>query len=478
MATSIASGKSKVQDQDAIFVVTATPDSASLAIKSSVELTGHAVTEEDVRTKLTSLGIVHGIDWDRVKTLLRNKEYNQAIPIAHWTPPENGQDARMEQLIRLGHEGKPQILQDGSADFKNIDNIIQVKVGQVLATKNPPTQGRPGTDVFGNVLPQIFGKDRVLTAGVNTELIENGTKVIAKKGGFLYKNHGVLCVGETYEVLGGVNYKSGNVRFSGDVIIHGTIADGFSVEAGGSLLVNGDVEAAELKAGKGGITVTGGIFGKDKALLKSDGSITVGMVQQCHIECKELIVTKSMMHCDVKTYSLKADAPGCLVHGGKVLAYGDVSLYEAGHEGDKTEIIMLNEEEEELRGSLSKIQQEEGLLQPGIENCEKRLKQIKTMADKAGSGLPPKVAQEVKTLLTTMGEAKKKLQHILAEKSMVQQMLQKPMEKRGVFRIVDRPQWGVNLNMFHFEKKLTPEDGKKEIRLLDNQLVMFSLAAP
>jgi uncharacterized protein len=468
--------KNHIQDQDNVFVVAATPESATLAIKSSVELIGKVVTVEEALTKLNGLGIVHGIDVDRLESQIKGKEYNQAIPVARWTPPENGSDARMEQVIQAAQGGKPQINQDGSADFRNIDNIIQVGQGQVLAVKKPPTTGKPGKDIYGQIIPQIFGRDLALPAGANTEIVENGTKVIAKKAGFLIKKNGILSVGETFEVHGGVNYKSGNVRFSGDVVIHGTVADGFSVEAGGSLTINGDVEASDLTAGKGGITVTGGVFGKSKANIKTTGAFRGNLVQQARIECHELVITKSLMHCEVKTWCVKADVPGCLVHGGSITCYGDVNLYEAGHEGDRTEIIMLNEEEEELRENLAKLVAQEEKILPDVEAVEKRLKQIKTMADKAGAALPPKVATEVKSLIVAMTEGKKKLHNISVEKVMIQDLMKKPLTQRGIFRIIDRPMWGVNLNMFHFEKKLTPEDGKKEIRLVDTQLMSFALA--
>jgi len=469
-------GKTTIHDQDHLFVIAGTATQVTLAIKASVELTSKTVTENDVLEKLHSLGIIHGIDRDRIQRQLREKEYNQPIEVVRWTPPENGQDARMEQIIRTQQEGKPQINQDGSADFRNIDNIVQVSEGQVLAVKKPATNGRPGKDVFGNTVPQIFGRDISLPAGFNTRISEDGSQVIAKKAGFLFRQHGTLCVGETYEVQGGVNYKSGNVRFAGDVIIHGTVSDGFTVEAGGSLVIHGDVEGAELSAGKGGISIEGGIFGKDKAFIKSEGTLRVGMAQQVRMECRELVVTKSLIHCQVKAWDVKANTPGCLVHGGTLLCYGDVSLYLAGHEGDRTDIIMLNEEEEELRATLADLVNQENSISPGVEAAEKRLKQIKSMMDKTGAAMPAKVAIEVKQLLSTLTEGKKKLQHLQAEKIMVLQMLETPQEKRGVFRIFDRPQWGVNLNLFHFEKKLTPEDGKKEIRLVGTQLVEYSLA--
>lgn len=469
-------GKNHIQEQDAVFVITATPELATLAIKSSVALTGKTVTVDEALAKLNSLGIVHGIDQARIATQISSKAYNQAFPVAQWTPPENGTDARLEAVIDAKQEGKPQINQDGSADFRNIDNIIQVSQGQILAVKKPATMGKPGTDIYGQIVPQTFGRDLALPAGANTEIIDNGNKVAAKKAGFLIKKNGIISVGETYEVHGGVNYKSGNVRFSGDVVVHGTIADGFTVEAGGALTVDGDVEASTLIAGKGGITVTGGIFGKGKALLKTSGAVRVALVQQAEIECKELVVTKAMMHCQVKTWSVKADTPGCLVHGGRLTCYGDVNLYEAGHEGDRTEIIMLNEEEEELRDNLAKLVAQEEKINPDIEAAEKRLKQIKTMADKTGAAIPPKVAAEVKAMIVAMTEGKKKLQNVLIEKNMILDLMKKPLTQRGIFRMVDRPIWGVTLNMFHFEKKLAPEDGKKEIRLVDSQLMSFALA--
>lgn len=79
-------------------------------------------------------------------------------------PGENG-------WVRFYHpmSKRVKLLEDGRADFRNIDRYINVKVGEKLATKFEGIPGVPGFDVFGNIIPAPSIKKPKLVIGNHIE---------------------------------------------------------------------------------------------------------------------------------------------------------------------------------------------------------------------------------------------------------------------------------------------------------------------
>jgi argininosuccinate synthase len=64
---------------------------------------------------------------------------------------------------------KPKLLEDGRADFYNTNVIENVKKGQVIIEKKPPTTGVPGLTVKGKAIHAMDGKNKKLPIGKNIE---------------------------------------------------------------------------------------------------------------------------------------------------------------------------------------------------------------------------------------------------------------------------------------------------------------------
>ena len=63
------------------------------------------------------------------------------------------------------------------------------------------------------------GKDLRLPLGVNTEITEDDTKLVAKITGHVCFVHRKVNVYPTYEVKGNVDFNTGNIKFPGNVIV-------------------------------------------------------------------------------------------------------------------------------------------------------------------------------------------------------------------------------------------------------------------
>ena len=141
--------------------------------------------------------------------------------------------------------------------------------GDVLAEKKPLIQGVPGTSIFGINIPVNVVIDPPFIAGPGAVLSENGLVIIADKSGQPHVDAiGKITVNTEFIVDGDVNYETGNLTFDGNIVVKGTVKQGFTVK-GVSLTAN-EIEGAIIDL-TGDLNVSAGI---------SDTTIkTVGNVQ-------------------------------------------------------------------------------------------------------------------------------------------------------------------------------------------------------
>ncbi|WP_094545612.1 FapA family protein [Petroclostridium xylanilyticum] len=138
--------------------------------------------------------------------------------------------------------------------------IPTVNVGDVLALKVAPAfPGRDGFTVTGEVLKAREGKNIPLKVGKGAVLLDNETKVVAVSPGRPEYKKGVISVVPTLVVPHDVDVGTGNVRFDGDIVIKGNIAENLKVSAGGDITVFGNIYHANVYA-KGNIRVHGNII--------------------------------------------------------------------------------------------------------------------------------------------------------------------------------------------------------------------------
>jgi len=64
-----------------------------------------------------------------------------------------------------------------------------------------------------------------------------------------------------------VDFVTGNIFFNGNVVVCGTVLDGFEIKADGDIIVSKIVESATLTAGRD-VIVKGGVLGRGKGLSR------------------------------------------------------------------------------------------------------------------------------------------------------------------------------------------------------------------
>lgn len=232
---------------------------------------GRHLDYEEIMSALKDAGVISGIKEDRIKQYLDEMNYSQPLLAAEGTEPRHGNDAYIDYKVRVETE-KVTYEEDesGRVDFKNLELLENVVVGQVLAVKVPAEEGVPGRTVTNQLLQAKSGKDVKFSHGSGTILSEDGTELTAEINGQVVFKGNKITVEPVHYVKGDVSLETGNIIFLGSVVVSGNVQDNFTVKAAGNIEVKGSVQKAFLEA-EGDIVIRQGISGREEAKIESTG---------------------------------------------------------------------------------------------------------------------------------------------------------------------------------------------------------------
>ncbi len=449
---------------------------ATFMIKSAIIKDGLVITRSDIETKLKQIKVTHGLRLNVIDEVLSKKLYDIPHVVAVQLLPVEGNHASIDEKIKVAGDAKPVVMEDGHADYKNIDNIHQAKSGTVLAVKTPMLAGTDGYDVYGKTIAAKPVSDAQLMAGLNTVISPDGLQLIAQKGGYLYYDKGFVCIGETYVVKGDVGFKTGNIRYHGSIQIQGNVADDFIVEADGDVIIEGNVDAAKIISHEGSIEIKQAFFGHGKAKLKAAKNIKVISVQDAQMEAGEIVeVVKSMCNCTVICDEFQGARAGCIVFGGSIKAYKNIFLAAVGCEGNRTDLKVVDKETEVFRLRLVEVNIEHGKYDQVYEPLDKKFRSMAAMAKKFGANVPPKAQVELKTLATQCAAVKKKLEQLEQEKIELTTKVKSTKALSGKVAVTERVIWGTHLELYNLNKELGAEDIKKQLTWSHEGIAALSL---
>ncbi|MCU0846943.1 MAG: FapA family protein [Spirochaetes bacterium] len=259
---------------------------------------GRHMEYSEVMDALRSSGVVSGVLEEKVKDYLENMDYTSPLLAAEGTRPKNGSDAYIDYKVSVDKSGVNfEEDESGKVDFKNLELLENVVVGQLLAVKVSAEAGIPGRTLTNRILPAKSGKDIKILHGKGTILSEDGIELSAEiNGQVVYKNN-KLSVEPIFVVKGDVSLETGNIIFLGSVLIAGSVQDNFTVKAAGNIEVKGTVQKAFLEA-EGDVIVYQGIVGREEAKIESTGgSVYAKFIQNATVIAeKEVIVPEGVLH--------------------------------------------------------------------------------------------------------------------------------------------------------------------------------------
>lgn len=300
------------------------------------------ITEDDVREALSKANIRFGIKEEEISSIVKF-QIAEDVLIAEGIPPENGKDASIKYLVSLGkRELVPKENPDGTVDFKDIGFVENVKKGDILAVKVPPTEGKPGTNVYGESIPPRKGRDIKIPKGKNTEVSEDGLKLIASISGAPTVADGTIAVSPILEIHRDVDYSTGNIDFVGSVLVKGTIRSHFTVRCEHNLEVWEDIENADIEVG-GNLIVRRGIYGEPGRKVIVKENLLAKIIRNADIEVHgDIIVEQGILDSNIKCGgSIRVTSNKGIISGGNIWSLKSIYSFQIGSPyGTKTLIVV------------------------------------------------------------------------------------------------------------------------------------------
>ncbi|MCK9397305.1 MAG: FapA family protein [Methylobacter sp.] len=267
-----------------------------------------------IQLALQEKGVVGGIMKNEIEAALKEGYAKERI-IAKGLPPVRGTDARFQSLVPQIRERKPRVDEHGVADYRDLGQLIVVRPGDPLMCRTPPTEGKKGRDVTGQILMPQPGQDTPFASGLqgveldpDTELDpDNNSLLLAAIAGQPKLVPNGVIVEPTID-LPLVDISTGNMSFDGTINIKGDVKEGMKICASGDVFVGGTVEAAEIEAG-GNVVIKGGVIGHSEhsgdpheipnfnARIISKGSISVHFAENVCMEAgTDIFIEEFSMH--------------------------------------------------------------------------------------------------------------------------------------------------------------------------------------
>jgi hypothetical protein len=111
---------------------------------------------------------------------------------------------------------------------------------------------------------------------------DGGVTLVARRSGRLACRDGRTTIVPLFDLNGHVNGATGDIEFTGDVLVRGNVSNRAQVRCTGDLWVVGNVEAATLHVG-GSVHVGGSISGKGKGQVTAGGDLFAERIGQATV---------------------------------------------------------------------------------------------------------------------------------------------------------------------------------------------------
>mgnify|MGYP002514778824 CR=1 FL=1 len=310
-------------------MITVTPDKMTVTMTVPFppkEIGAYSVSE--LKKMLTDAGIIYGISLDRLKKIVDESLYTKEVEVAYGRPPKDGADAYYKYYFDVNKKmNTPRILEDGRVDYTN--KIETVKKDAILVEYVEPEDGEAGKNVYGEEVPAKRGKKLSMLRGKGFYREDNFYK--ASFDGKIDVNYDVINVSQVMDINGDVNTLTGDIDFTGDILIKGDVCSGMRVKSGGTITVNGYVEAATLEA-DGDIIVNAGINGAGVALLIAKGDIKGNFFEGVTLRAKGDVTTNSLLNTKVEVEgSVYVEGKKGIILGGMVNAVSGITAKNIGN---------------------------------------------------------------------------------------------------------------------------------------------------
>ena len=320
--------------------------------------------------------------------------------------PQHGENAK---IIFKVHTEPQKIFEDSDeqVNFYEIMKINEVKEGDLLAVKVPPTPAvHNGVDIYGKTIPAEDGKDiNGFEIGKNVITSDDGLSFYSQISGQVKFTNNILRVIPVYIVEGDVNFSTGNIRFSGDIIIKGNVLDNFEVYSDETITVYNNIGSAKIYAGHN-LLVKNGIINKKKSEIVVKGNLRTRFIENSSVVVKgEIFVEDYILQSDVESHvkiTVSTFKKGQII-GSSVIAKESVSARSIGNSNEILTTISV--------GLYTIIEKKMKILKSHITNVQHKLTSINQQAS------DPQTVSELETRLYQLLEKQTKYMNLQGKKT-------------------------------------------------------------
>lgn len=301
---------------------------------------GKAVTVQDVMDQLKKHGVIAGIDDFDIRDMVEANVFETSICVARAIPPRNGKNGHFSYRFPQDVKLTPQQDEYGIANFRELNSITPIKKGDIIADITPPTPGEPGMNVFGKAIPAQPGACYLPPLGKNTLITADGKSMVSAVDGHIVFGRGRFIVEDTVIVNADLDISVGNINFFGDVHIRGDVQEGFTINAGKNVKIDGTVFGGHITAG-GNVKIAGGCL---SSTVECGGDANFNFCENSHINSKGNISGNQFAFCDIFCFgTLTARGSKGVILGGKLTAMHDVTAGIIGSEKYTTTEINIGD---------------------------------------------------------------------------------------------------------------------------------------
>ncbi len=453
------------------FISVAVSDtSASMKIDPAFHTAGIALTHSMTAYCLKRKGIRFGLLEENIKKTIEDNLYDKEVVIAKSIEPVDGQDAQIKYEIDLGKTLRPETRRDGSADFREVHTFTQVKEGQVLARKIPPTNGKPGKRVTGEIIPSKPGNDIDLPRGSNTSLAEKDLALVASKTGLLKTEGSLLTISDQLVIEKNVDFSVGNIKYAGDLTIKGNVKPGFTIEAEGNIEIQGVVESASVKSRNGTVTIKKGVLGKSDAFIYGKSGIEVLFAQEATLETEgKIVIERHCLHCECQCDIFEAVQPQSNLVGGKIKLSSCIFATQIGNsKGIDTKIILFDTKKDEAQAKLKEYKELKEKVMAELRPVKKQVSTKAAIFKSAGNLITDRQKAELKKWVDTYNVMNLKLKRVQEQIDSVTETIKSPSSYDGFVRVTGDIFPGTILEMYGRRKIINHRVTAKTYRIDKN----------
>ena len=344
---------------------------------------------EEITAALRQIGVVAGLRDDNIREALENHRYNRKITAAEGLPVTHGKPPRVKFLFET-NRGKPYLEMDfGRINLRELNFVQNVKDEDTLAVIGGPIEPEDGKTVTGEPIPAEPAREaESLQPGANTRFNDEGSMILAEIDGNVFLENGKVHVEPVVHVKN-VDYSTGNIDFRGSVIIDGSIADGFSVKAGGNIQIGKYAGKCTIESGKN-IICKAGMHGSGLGSIECKGDLYAKYIENSNISCRgNMFVDEAVMHCQVYVSgSLVLKGRKAEIIGGRIIAGKTVWCKELGNIYEAPTQLFIGIAPGEYRdyldakGELKKNQDLQGDIDEKIEQIQRHVKSAENPEEK------------------------------------------------------------------------------------------------